>query len=219
MRLHRQRTQAAAHQHAEAALAVADHGAQTDVVDRAQHAIFLAARKGDLEFARHAVGQFLVQERERDFLRVRMHVENFVGQQPAQRTSGDVADRVVAGFARSQAEIRQPVQQVGATSRQRNEMILDVLASGEVSFAAAELVGDGGQLIHLRRGHRSARDLGADHVHAGLPLAVYAAAQALGAELVVGEPAGHVLLGVGTEQLDVGSNRGVVLRFGLVLGG
>ncbi len=69
--------------------------------------------------------------------------------------------------------------------RQRNKMILDVLASGEVPLAAAEFVGNRRQLIHLRRGHRSARDLGADHVDAGLALAVNAAPQPLGAELVV----------------------------------
>ena len=157
-----------------------------------------------------------MQERERDLPRVRVHVENFVGQQPAERTRGDVADRVVAGLARGQAEVRQPVQQV-RYARQRNKMILNVLAGGEVSLAAAELVGDGGQLIHLRRGHRSARDLGADHVHAGLPLAVYATAQALRTELVVGQLASRELLGVGTEELDIGSNCGVVLRFRLVL--
>ncbi len=73
------------------------------------------------------------------------------------------------------------------------------------------------QLIHLSRGHRSARDLGADHVHAGLALAVNAAPQPLGPKLVVGQTARHELFGVRTEQFDVGSNRGVVLGFCLGL--
>ena len=76
-----------------------------------------------------------------------------------------------------------------------------------------------GQLIHLRGGHRSARDLGADHVHAGLALAVNAAPQPLRAEFVVSEAAGHVLLGVRAEQFDVGPNCGIVLSFGLGLEG
>ncbi len=93
-------------------------------------------------------------------------------------------------------------------------MILDVLARGQVPFATAELVGDPGQLIHLRGGHRAARDLGADHVDAGLPLRVDTAAESLRAELVVVDLAGHPLFRVRTEQFDVGSNGCVVLGFG-----
>src|ERR1700722_1011089 len=96
-------------------------------------------------------------------------------------------------------------------------MILKVLPGGEVSLAPAEFVGDGRQLIHLSRSHRSARDLGADHVYTGLTLTVNAAAQPLGAELVVGQTSGHVLLGVRTKQFDVGSDCAVVLGFRLGL--
>ncbi len=81
----------------------------------------------------------------------------------------------------------------------------------------AELVGDQRKLVHLRGGHGSARDLGANHVHAGLALAVHAAPQALGAELVVGQSAGHVLFGVRTEELNVRPNGSIVLRFGVGL--
>ena len=65
-------------------------------------------------------------------------------------------------------------------------MKLHVLAGGEVSLASAELIGHASQLPHLIRGQQAARNLGADHLHALLALAVDAAAQAEGPELVVG---------------------------------
>ncbi len=59
----------------------------------------------------------------------------------------------------------------GGTCRQRHEVILDILAGGEMSFAGAEFVGDRRQLIHLRGSQRAAGDFGADHVHARLAAA------------------------------------------------
>src|SRR5579864_6827887 len=101
-----QRPKPAPYHHAESAFAVADHGSKTDIVDSSQHAILFAARERNLEFPGQAIGEFLVQERKSYFLRVRMHVENFVLEQPAQRTGRHVADRVVASFARGHADIR-----------------------------------------------------------------------------------------------------------------
>ena len=74
-------------------------------------------------------------------------------------------------------------------------------------------------LAHLRGRQDSARNLCADHVNAGLPLAVDAAAQALRTKLVVRDLAGHELFGIGAEQLDVGSNGSVVLGLSLLLEG
>ena len=159
-----------------------------------------------------------MQEGECQSLRVRVDIENFVFQQAAQRAGSDVADRVVAGFARGQANVRQLVQQ-RRHLWQRNEMILDILPGGEMALAASEFIGDGCELIHLLGRQNSAGNLGADHVHAGLPLAVDAAAQALCAKLVVRDFAGRELFSVRSEQFNVGANRGVVFGFGLLLQG
>jgi hypothetical protein len=60
---HGQRSHAAADDHAEAAAAVADRGAQADIVDGALNAIVAgAAVEGDLEFARQVAGEVLAQE-------------------------------------------------------------------------------------------------------------------------------------------------------------
>ena len=179
----RQRSQTAGDGHAEAVHAVADHGAQADVVDRGGDAIFGAAGKRDLELARQAVGQLLVQKRQRQPPGVGLHIEGLLGMNAGQRARRDVADRVVAGFARGQADIGQQMQGVG-NLRQRHKVKLHVLARGEVAFAAGALVGDGGQLPHLTGGEQAARDLGADHLDAVLALAVDAAAEAEGPELV-----------------------------------
>ena len=140
-----------------------------------------------------------MQERKRNLLRIGVHVENFVFEQAAQRARGDIADRVVAGLARSEPDIGQAMQYVWNVA-QRNEMILDVLARGEVAFAPAKLVGNAGQLIHLPRGQDASGHLGADHVNAGLSLRVNAAAKALRAEFVVGDCARHPFVGVGPES-------------------
>ncbi len=182
-------------------------------MNRSYHAVFLAAGKRDLELARQAVGQFLVEERKGDALCIGMHVEHFILEQAAQRARRDIAHRVVAGFARRQTGIGQPMQHVG-NLRQRDEMILHVLARGEVALATSKLVGYAGKLIHLLRRQQAARNLCPDHVDAGLALRIHTPAEPLRAELVVVDLARYPLLGVGAEQLDVGPNGGVVLSFG-----
>ena len=136
--------------------------------------------------------------------RIGLHVENLVVQQSAQRARRHVADRVVAGFARGQPDIGQHVQQRRGTCAQRHEVILHVLPGGEVAFAAAR----------TRRRLRAscpicadvssaAGNLGADHLDAGLALAVDAAAQAPGTEFVIGQSAGQ----------DTGPPRRGILRY------
>src|SRR5216684_2947420 len=98
MRLAGQWTEAAAHYHSKSTLAIAHHRPQPDIVDRAQHAIFFATGESDFELAWQTVGQLFVQKSEGYFLRVGMHVEDFVFQQSAQGAGGHVADSVVAGF-------------------------------------------------------------------------------------------------------------------------
>ena len=94
------------------------------------------SRKRNLEFARHTVGEFLVQKSERHASRIGGTSNGFFGRIPAQRTRGYVTNRVVAGFARRQPNIGQLVQQI-RDLRQRDKMILNVLASGEVPLATA----------------------------------------------------------------------------------
>jgi hypothetical protein len=72
-----------------------------------------------------------------------------------------------------------------------------------VRAAAAEFVGNCRKLAHLPGGDHSAGDLGADHVDAGLPLTVDAAAQPNSAKLIIGETAGHERFGLFPEQFDI----------------
>ena len=100
-----QRSQTAGHGHAEAVHSVADHRAQADVVDRGRDAILGAAGKRDLELARQAIGQLLVQERQRQPPGVRLHIEGLFGMDAGQRARRDVADGVVAGFASGESNV------------------------------------------------------------------------------------------------------------------
>ena len=143
--------ESAADDHAEAALAVADDRAQADVVDGAHDAIFVgAAIEGDLEFARQVAGEVLAEEGVGEALGVGADVEDFVLREPGPGAGGDVADRVVAGFAIGEADVGEEVHEVGDLG-EGDEVILDVLAGGEVAAAAAEFVGDARELIHLLR--------------------------------------------------------------------
>ena len=71
------------------------------------------------------------------------------------------------------------MQQIG-NLRQRNEVILHVWRVVRWPLPPPNSSATAGQLVHLARGQQSARNFGADHVNAGLPLRVDAAAQALG---------------------------------------
>ena len=167
-----QRPQASGHQHAEAALAIADGRAQADIVDRARNAIAArAAVEGDFELARQVARQILAQQSIRHPLCVRPHVENLVPRNARPGAGGDVAHRVVAGLAVGQPGVREHVHQVGH-ARQRHEMKLDILPRRQVPSAAAEFVGHARQLPRLRRGQHSAGNLRPHHLHPGLPLPV-----------------------------------------------
>jgi len=102
------------------------------------------------------------------------------------------------------------VQGVGNLG-QRHEVILHVLAGGDVAFPASVEVGDLGEVPHLIGGEQAAGNLGANHMHRFLALAVDAAAQAEGAELVGGEFAGGEGVSLGAEQFDVRANGLIVL--------
>jgi hypothetical protein len=72
----------------------------------------------------------------------------------------------------------------------RHEMILHVLPRGKVSLAGSEFVGGAGHLAHLSRGENAARNLGSNHLHAGLALTVHSAPQTPGTKFVLGKFSG-----------------------------
>ena len=94
---------------------------------------------------------------------------------------------------------------------ERDEVILDVLAGGEVAAAAAELVGDARQLIHLGGGEQAAGDFAAHHLDAGLALSVDAVLQAEWTEVRVGNLPSQVGHCLGAEGFDFFANRFIVL--------
>src|ERR1022692_1130429 len=209
--LGRQRSQTAADDHAEASLAVANHGAEADVVDGALYAILVAAAvEGELEFARQVAGEVLAQEGVGEALGVGADVEDFVARNTGPGAGGDVADGVVAGLAVGEPDIGQEVHQVGDLV-ERDEVILDVLAGGEVTASAAELVGHARQLNHLARGEQPAGDFAAHHLDAGLTLSVDAMLQAKWTEVRLGNLPGQEGQCLGAESLNFLPNRYIVL--------
>ncbi|SPE37158.1 hypothetical protein SBA3_260014 [Candidatus Sulfopaludibacter sp. SbA3] len=213
LRFHRQGSQAAANHHAEAALAFANHGFQSDVVHRPHDAIAAGtAIERDLEFARQVAGQVLAEKGVGHALGVGAHIENFVVRDPRLGAGGDVTHGVVAGLAIGQAGVGEHVHEVWH-AHQRHEVILDVLPRGEVALAAAELVGDTAELLQLWRGQQSARDLAAHHLHARLALAVDAVLQTEGTELVFRNLSVQKLLRSLAKRLDFLADGKLVLPF------
>ncbi len=211
LRFDGQRAQSAADHDAEAALAIAHHGADAEIVDGSGDAILVAASiERDLEFARQVLREVLAQHRVGQLLRVGAHVEDFVARDAAPDAGGDVADGIEAGFANGESGIVQHVHQVGG-ARERHEVILHVLARGDVAFAAGELVGDVAELLELARCGEAAGDLHAYHLHAGLALSVDAVFQAEGAEFVVGNIAGDECRSLLAEDLNLLPNGLIVL--------
>ena len=90
-------------------------------------------------------------------------------------------------------------------------MELHVLARGEVAFAAAAEIGHVGEPLQLRGRQHAAGHFRAHHLHAGLALAVAAETQAIGTKIVVGDPPGEKILGLGAELFDLSSDGLIVL--------
>src|ERR1035438_1159250 len=209
-------TEPTAYGHAEAAAAVADGGAEADIVDGAGYAIAAAATiESEFEFAREVAGEVLAQECEGQALGVRANVEDFVVGDAGQGAGGDVADGVVAGFAIGHADIGQQVHEAGDVG-ERYEVILDVLAGSKVRSAAGEFVGDAGELAGLGSGEKPAGDLATHHLDAGLALPVDAVLEAERAEFVLGDLAGQELRGARAEGLDFFADSAIMLNFELL---
>ncbi len=109
-----------------------------------------AAVEGDLEFARHRVGEALAQKRVGNLPGVRPHIENFMARQARVGAGSHVADGVVAGFAARHADVVQHVHRIGEGG-ERHEVELHVLARGEVTFAAAAEIGNVGEALQSAR--------------------------------------------------------------------
>lgn len=105
----------------------------------------------------------------------------------------------------------QHVHQIGCAS-ERNEVILHVLARGDMALPAGELVGDLAELLELARGSKAAGDLHAYHLDAGLALSVNAMFQAEGTEFVVGNFAGDERRCLLAEDLNFLPNGIIVLN-------
>jgi hypothetical protein len=88
-----------------------------------------------------------------------------------------------------------------------------------MATAAAELVGDPSQLLHLRGREQSAGDLAAHHLDAGLALSVNAVFEAEGAELIFGNLAIEVGAGSGTKGFDLVADYAIMFNFKLLPAG
>src|SRR5262249_46903129 len=127
--------------------------------------------------------------------------EDLVLRESRPSAGGYVADGVVAGLAIRQSNIGKQVHQVG-DALQRNEVILDVLTSGEVPAAPSEFVGDACQLPDLLRRAESAGDFTPNHLNPCLTLAIDAVLQAEGTEIVLGHFACKEREGCAAERFD-----------------
>ncbi len=181
----RRAAHAAAHQHLEADLAgVVLQQLQADVVPADGGAVLAGAGDGDLELARQERELRVQRAPLAQDLAVGPRVHHLVGRDAGQRVAGDVADAVAAGLYAVHVNLGQQVHHVGG-ARQRDPVVLQVLAGGEVAEVAVELAGDARQLVQL-----PAAQLAVGHGHAQhrrVALHVPAVLQAQCAELLVGQ--------------------------------
>ena len=214
--LHGSGPEASGNDHAESPASFAHHGAQADIVDRALNAVIAgAAIEGDFELAGQITGEILAQKGVGQSLGVGPHVENLIGGNPRPGTNGHIPHGVVAGLAIRQAHVCQQMHQIGY-ARQRNEMILNILSGGEMPAPSAEFVGDAAQLFHLRNGQQPAGNLAANHLNAGLPLAVNAMLQAKWPELIFGDLPVEKSQRARAEDFDFFADQPVMLDFKLL---
>ena len=146
---HRQNRRAARDGDAEPALAVLDARPPPDVVDRGERVILAASLECNLELPRQLRRERMPQEVARQRFGVRRHVEDLGLGGPGIRTAGDVAHRVAARLARGQPFIAQLAHHL-FDDAELHEVVLDVLACGDVTEATGVACRDAGQRSHLR---------------------------------------------------------------------
>ena len=190
MRDARGRAQPASDHHAESDRAVLGLlRQQADVVDGRHGAIVIAARKRNLEFARQALVQRVAQQVSRHGVRVRGHVKDLTLADTGQMAGRDVADRVGAGFTRSEPDFFKFAHD-RADLRQGHEMQLNVLPGRDVADSRGIGFGQFGHTSHLVGRHPAKGNFDAHHLHVRLPLAVDAVLQPERFEQVSGDVAG-----------------------------
>ena len=116
----------------------------------------------------------MTQEVARHRLRVRRDVEDLGLGRAGIRTTGDVADRVAARFARRQPFVGQLAHHL-FDDAELHEVVLDVLPRGDVTEAARIPRRDARQRPHLRGRDDALRDLDPQHLDVVLTLPVRAA--------------------------------------------
>jgi hypothetical protein len=151
-----------------------------------------------------------MQKRKRKPTRVGLHIKWLIRMETGQRARGHIANSVIASFSSCEPNVGQQVKQIRYLP-EGDEVILYILAGGEVPLASAEIVCHASQLAHLLRGQPSTRHLRPHHLDTGLPLAVDAAPQPEGPELIVRQLPSEKRIGLRPEQLDILPNCSIVL--------
>ena len=176
-------------------------------------AVFGGAGDGDLELARQE-GEFRVQGAPlAQHFGVGAGVDDFVRGHTGKRAAGDVADAVAAGLDAVHVHIGQAVHHIGRFV-QRDPVVLQVLASGEVAVATVELTRNARELAQLLGGQHA---VGHGHAqHGRMALHIPAVLQAQRTEFVVAQGAGEIALqlvaelrGAGADELAVEVGIGV----------
>ena len=175
---------------------------EAEVVNGSQGAIVLAAGEGDLELARQALVERVAQEVRRDRLGVGRHVEDLPLADAGQMARGHVPDGVAAGLAGGHPDFGQAAHD-RPDVLERGEVQLNVLARRDVADAGGIAVGHLGDDPELRGVEAPEGNLDADHMHAGLALAVDPVLKAEGPEQVLGQCAAKHLRGLVLERLDL----------------
>src|SRR5256885_2606051 len=108
------------------------HGNATHIVHAGQSAgLLFASGEGDFELAAEALRIRVTQQELRAGLRVRCDVEDFAVAHARERARRNVTNGVAAGFARGDADSREPSHQVWGIS-DMDIVELEILASSDV---------------------------------------------------------------------------------------
>jgi hypothetical protein len=189
--------------HLEAPDAVALTGDEGDVVDAGDRAVGVRARERGLHLARHQLRGGVAHEVAHVRAGVRRRVERLVVADAGPRVGGHVAHGVAAALAAGEPGVRDLADQRGGVA-QRHVVDLDVLPGGDVALVEGRvLLHHVGERLHLLRRDAAERQLDADHLHVGLPLAVDALLEAEADELVLGYVAGEELLRLVVEVVEL----------------
>ena len=168
---------------------------------------------GDLELARQELEFRVVGGPLSDQLGHGAWVGDLIGGGPGEMVRRHVADGVARGLDRVQLHLGQRVEHVGHVA-QLGPVVLDVLTRGEVAVALVPLLGDIGELVHLRAAQRAIGDRHAQHI--GVQLQVEPIHQAQRFELVLGERAVDAALDLGAE-LGVALGEEFIVEFGVAI--